>query len=148
MIFCPACGTQNEDSARFCSECGSVLLRPVPLPADPVLPVREPGYEHDFTHGVMRYVPDQAQEEAAPVYLTSQAAQTLQEPVQPAGQRAPAVPEASTVPVSGAREGTPPASGTKRRQKKNSHAAAIVVMSLIGILLILIVVGIAVLLGG
>ena len=140
MILCPACGTRNEDKARFCSECGFEFIVPR-------------GGEHDFTHGVMRYEPDRGDDDnETPLYLTSQAAEAFHGP---SGTPALPVPSSGTA-QSGAvsAAGVPAARGThlssagKRTRKKNSHLAAIIVMSLIGILVILIIVGIAVLLGG
>ena len=34
MPFCTACGTQNPDDARFCSQCGTRLVAPAAAPAD------------------------------------------------------------------------------------------------------------------
>ncbi|TNM39796.1 FHA domain-containing protein [Nocardioides albidus] len=33
MPFCTACGRQNPDDARFCSQCGTRLVAPEPAPA-------------------------------------------------------------------------------------------------------------------
>ena len=30
MVFCPYCGSENEDSAKFCTECGEKLTQPAP----------------------------------------------------------------------------------------------------------------------
>jgi pSer/pThr/pTyr-binding forkhead associated (FHA) protein len=38
MPFCTACGRQNPDDARFCSQCGTRLVAPEPT-IDPNLPV-------------------------------------------------------------------------------------------------------------
>jgi pSer/pThr/pTyr-binding forkhead associated (FHA) protein len=35
MPFCTACGKQNPDDARFCSQCGTRLLTPEAAPAAP-----------------------------------------------------------------------------------------------------------------
>jgi pSer/pThr/pTyr-binding forkhead associated (FHA) protein len=35
MPFCTACGKQNPDDARFCSQCGTRLVTPEPSPAAP-----------------------------------------------------------------------------------------------------------------
>lgn len=32
MPYCTACGSQNPDEARFCSQCGTKLLAPAPAP--------------------------------------------------------------------------------------------------------------------
>ncbi len=31
-MFCPSCGTQNDDSARFCRNCGAALTAPPQSP--------------------------------------------------------------------------------------------------------------------
>ena len=38
MPFCTACGHQNPDDARFCSQCGTRLVTPAPAPPPPVAP--------------------------------------------------------------------------------------------------------------
>ncbi|MGY2703601.1 MULTISPECIES: FHA domain-containing protein [unclassified Nocardioides] len=38
MPFCTACGKQNPDDARFCSQCGTRLVRPDAAPAAPAEP--------------------------------------------------------------------------------------------------------------
>jgi pSer/pThr/pTyr-binding forkhead associated (FHA) protein len=39
MPFCTACGRQNPDDARFCSQCGTQLVSPQPTPAEaPAVP--------------------------------------------------------------------------------------------------------------
>ena len=35
MPFCTACGHRNPDDARFCSQCGTRLVRPEPAAEDP-----------------------------------------------------------------------------------------------------------------
>ena len=35
MPFCTACGKQNPDDARFCSQCGTRLVTPDAAPAEP-----------------------------------------------------------------------------------------------------------------
>ena len=161
MIACVACGVSNEDDARFCRECGNALIRPILGSEDPRIEPRwEPGYEHEFTHGVMRYVPDSRKETGeVPVYLTRQAADTMNAIAgMPDGQTSAAVPVPekaeipsvvpSSVPASQGKRKTRSRSSVKRTEKKDSRLAAIIVMSAIGILIILIIVGIAVLLGG
>ena len=41
-MYCGRCGTQNEDNARFCSECGADLspVNPAAVPVQPVQPVQ------------------------------------------------------------------------------------------------------------
>ncbi len=39
MPFCTACGTQNPDEARFCSQCGTRLVAPTDDAATGVVPV-------------------------------------------------------------------------------------------------------------
>jgi len=34
-MFCPKCGTQNDDAARFCSACGAVFEDAAPQPQQP-----------------------------------------------------------------------------------------------------------------
>jgi pSer/pThr/pTyr-binding forkhead associated (FHA) protein len=38
MPFCTACGKQNPDDARFCSQCGTRLVTPDATPAAPAVP--------------------------------------------------------------------------------------------------------------
>lgn len=33
MVYCPECGTKNDDNAAFCGNCGSTLNEESPLPA-------------------------------------------------------------------------------------------------------------------
>jgi pSer/pThr/pTyr-binding forkhead associated (FHA) protein len=47
MPFCTACGTQNPDDARFCSQCGTRLVT-APPPATPA-PSGEPSAESTAT---------------------------------------------------------------------------------------------------
>ncbi|MDI6908418.1 FHA domain-containing protein [Nocardioides sp.] len=47
MPFCTACGTQNPDDARFCSQCGTRLVTASP-PAGPAA-TREPSEESTAT---------------------------------------------------------------------------------------------------
>ena len=47
MPFCTACGTQNPDDARFCSQCGTRLVTAAP-PASPDV-TREPSAESTAT---------------------------------------------------------------------------------------------------
>ena len=37
-MYCPACGTKNDDNAKFCQSCGKSLLpeTPAPVPQRPV----------------------------------------------------------------------------------------------------------------
>ena len=39
-MYCGRCGTQNDDNARFCSECGADLspVNPAAVPVQPVQP--------------------------------------------------------------------------------------------------------------
>ena len=41
-MYCGRCGTLNEDSARFCSECGADLspVNPAAVPVQPVQPIQ------------------------------------------------------------------------------------------------------------
>jgi len=39
-MYCPNCGTQNDDSARFCMKCGTQLITVVPLGTAEVRPSR------------------------------------------------------------------------------------------------------------
>lgn len=41
-MYCGRCGTQNDDNARFCSECGADLspVNPAAVPVQPVQPVQ------------------------------------------------------------------------------------------------------------
>ena len=41
-MYCGRCGTQNDDNARFCSECGADLspVNPAAVPVQPVQPIR------------------------------------------------------------------------------------------------------------
>ena len=41
-MHCGRCGTQNDDNARFCSECGADLspVNPAAVPVQPVQPVQ------------------------------------------------------------------------------------------------------------
>ena len=152
MIICPFCFTRNEENALYCAECGKELNLPDCA-------------KHEFTHGVMRYVPDAKNEaDETPLYLTREAAEAIRRdapadastgpatgkaavpaaPAAPAAQGIPApvsIPPAVSVPA-----GTAPAA--KRARKKNSHLPAIIIMSVIGILVILIIFGIVILLGG
>lgn len=36
MMFCPKCGSQNPDQARFCRDCGSPMQKPIKTPAPPI----------------------------------------------------------------------------------------------------------------
>ena len=147
MIICTSCFTRNEENALYCAECGKELNLPECA-------------KHEFTHGVMRYVPDaQNEEDETPLYLTREAADAIRQdadassgpatgkaavPAAPVAQGIPApvsIPPAVAVPA-----GKAPAA--KRARKKNSHLPAIIIMSVIGILLILIIFGIVILLGG
>ncbi|NTU79980.1 MAG: zinc-ribbon domain-containing protein, partial [Chloroflexales bacterium] len=37
MPFCPQCGVENPSSARFCDQCGAVLIA-VPVQGRPLVP--------------------------------------------------------------------------------------------------------------
>ena len=41
-MYCGRCGTQNEDNARFCSECGADLspVNPAAVPVQPIQPIQ------------------------------------------------------------------------------------------------------------
>lgn len=41
-MYCGRCGTQNDDNARFCSECGADLspVNPAAVPVQPVQPIQ------------------------------------------------------------------------------------------------------------
>ena len=34
VVWCPTCGEQNSDTARFCQSCGSPLVRAAPAPEE------------------------------------------------------------------------------------------------------------------
>ena len=138
MIICPSCHTRNEDNALFCSECGKGLNLPDCA-------------RHEFTHGVMRYVPDGKEAaDTTPLYLTREAAEAVRQDAPadkaetPAATGIPA-PAGRQIPAASSKSRTPAA---KRTRKKNSHLPAIIIMSVIGILVILIILGIVILLGG
>ena len=50
FMFCPKCGTQNEDGSRFCYNCGTIFeeenqqpqAQPVQQPMQPVQPMMQP----------------------------------------------------------------------------------------------------------
>ena len=37
-MYCPKCGTQNVDEARFCGDCGAILTPSPPPVAEPIIP--------------------------------------------------------------------------------------------------------------
>ncbi len=37
-MFCPSCGTKNDETSRFCESCGAAINDPVPATAAPVPP--------------------------------------------------------------------------------------------------------------
>ena len=41
-MYCGRCGTQNDDNARFCSECGADLspVNPAAVPVQPIQPIQ------------------------------------------------------------------------------------------------------------
>lgn len=41
-MYCGRCGTQNQDNARFCSECGADLspVNPAAVPVQPIQPIQ------------------------------------------------------------------------------------------------------------
>lgn len=41
-MFCPNCGKQNEDSARFCAECGTVFEEVTQQPTEPQVEAEAP----------------------------------------------------------------------------------------------------------
>ena len=139
MIICTSCFTRNEENALYCAECGKELNLPDCA-------------KHEFTHGVMRYVPDAKNEaDETPLYLTREAAEAIRRDAPADASSGPATGKAA-VPAAPVAQGIPaPVSippAAKRARKKNSHLPAIIIMSVIGILLILIIFGIVILLGG
>jgi pSer/pThr/pTyr-binding forkhead associated (FHA) protein len=61
MPYCTACGTQNPDEARFCSQCGTRLVTPDPAPGEPVEGTAT------ITFGVSRDKTDTADRQLSPV---------------------------------------------------------------------------------
>jgi pSer/pThr/pTyr-binding forkhead associated (FHA) protein len=49
MPFCTACGKQNPDDARFCSQCGTRLVTPDPAQTVPPAPSAVPGEADEST---------------------------------------------------------------------------------------------------
>jgi TM2 domain-containing membrane protein YozV len=47
-MFCPNCGAQNADTAKFCEKCGNALAAAAPAPPHPDTRVR--GVEPSPTH--------------------------------------------------------------------------------------------------
>jgi len=45
MVYCPYCGEENRDDARFCRKCGNTLpeieKRPIEHPREPTYPIEE-----------------------------------------------------------------------------------------------------------
>ena len=116
MKRCMFCGTDNENSALFCTVCGKKLVMP--------------GSEHDFTSGVMRYVPEkQAEAQTAPVYLNASSYAD--------------VPAAGAIP----KKPVQPANGVMQ-QGSRSGRATVIVIGVITFLILLIIIGIVLVLGG
>lgn len=96
MTFCPACGTQNKDEARFCARCGHALpeartTQPVKVASEPVPPV---------DHGASR--PDApAQDASARTAVPTQppASPGVAEPVAQTSKARPSVPRGLLVGV-------------------------------------------------
>ena len=63
MPFCTACGKQNPDDARFCSQCGTRLVTPEAAPAEP--PAGES--TETITFGVAREKADTSDRQLSPV---------------------------------------------------------------------------------
>jgi len=59
MPFCTACGTQNPDDARFCSQCGTRLVAPTAAPAD--APAPSPDVAGESTATINIGTPDKAE---------------------------------------------------------------------------------------
>lgn len=116
MKRCFFCGTDNESNALFCSVCGKKLMLP--------------GSEHDFTSGVMRYVPENhAEAQVPPVYLNAASYADV-----PAGH---AILQKQTQPLSGVMQ-----------QGSRAGKATVIVIGVIALLVILIIIGIVLMLGG
>jgi len=49
-MFCPNCGAQNADTAKFCEKCGTGLAAAAPAPAPPHPDTRMRGVEPGPTH--------------------------------------------------------------------------------------------------
>ena len=64
-MYCGRCGTQNEDNARFCSECGADLspVNPAAVPVQPAQPVQ-------YAHPVQPIQPSPAVVPIAPTHST------------------------------------------------------------------------------
>ncbi|MBR0171586.1 MAG: hypothetical protein IJQ21_02210 [Lachnospiraceae bacterium] len=116
MKHCVFCGTDNDSSALFCTVCGKKLALP--------------GSEHDFTSGVMRYVPEARMEaETLPVYLNQTA-------------------YASAATVNAVPQKQIPPAYTAVPQSGRSGKASVIVIGVIALLVLLIIVGIVFVLGG
>ena len=63
MPFCTACGKQNPDDARFCSQCGTRLVTPEAAPTEP--PTGES--TETITFGVAREKADTSDRQLSPV---------------------------------------------------------------------------------
>jgi len=55
MVFCRMCGTENEDDAVECSNCGAPLQQA--RPSRPRRPPRPPRWEDDICFGARRGIP-------------------------------------------------------------------------------------------
>ena len=68
MPFCTACGRQNPDDARFCSQCGTRLVAPEPTidPSDATATISFTGGDKVETSGSLSPV-DAAAVDALPV---------------------------------------------------------------------------------
>ena len=68
MPYCTACGKQNPDDARFCSQCGTRLVTP-DAPDAPAAPTAEPEGEgtETITFGVSKDKVDTSDRQLSPV---------------------------------------------------------------------------------
>ena len=120
MRFCPNCGAQMDDAAKFCTQCGGKM--PEVMPVAPAAPVQQapaaPVYEAPAAPVYEAPAAPVQQAPAAPVYEAPAAPvqQNYQPPVQPPVQ--PAVPAGSYVPPA-----APPKAPKKAGGKKNGKIA-------------------------
>ncbi|WP_051688809.1 zinc ribbon domain-containing protein [Butyrivibrio sp. AE2032] len=116
MSFCPNCGAENIDGAKFCGNCGGALAA-----AQPAQPVYQPVQEAQPAQPV--YQPVQEAQPVQPVYQPVQEAQ----PVQPDYQQP--IPIQPVQPVY-AQPIVPPVSN---RPKTNSLCKTGFILSLVGL---------------